>query len=108
LADGNIDLKALVGDLVADIGRGTPPAQVGARFHNTLVETVRQKSRRMGMARLAFSGGVFQNELLVDLLIDRLGATHTLNFHRQLSPNDECIAFGQLAWFYTQKRGAVC
>ena len=25
-------------------------------------------------------------------------------FHRQLSPNDECIGFGQLAYYFIQKK----
>jgi hydrogenase maturation factor HypF (carbamoyltransferase family) len=51
-----------------------------------------------GIKKLAFSGGVFQNALLVDLLHEKLRKTHELYFHQQLSPNDECISFGQLAW----------
>jgi hydrogenase maturation protein HypF len=48
------------------------------------------------MKRLAFSGGVFQNAVLVDLLIHHLSKDFTLFFHKELSPNDENIAFGQM------------
>ncbi|MBK8087870.1 MAG: hypothetical protein IPK31_07945 [Chitinophagaceae bacterium] len=41
-----------------------------------------------------------QNALLVDLLTDRLKENYELFFHQQLSPNDECISFGQLAFVH--------
>lgn len=47
---------------------------------------------------IAFSGGVFQNALLVELIRHQfLNKNTTLYFHQHLSPNDENIAFGQLA-----------
>ncbi len=70
---------------------------LAARFHVSLVEWVRAVAGSTGTRTLAFSGGVFQNAVLIDLLIDRLGREFRLVFHRQLSPNDECIAAGQLA-----------
>jgi hydrogenase maturation protein HypF len=70
---------------------------LAARFHRTLVETVRHSAREAGCRILAFSGGVFQNGLLCDLLRHFLAPEGwQLCFHRSLSPNDECIAFGQL------------
>ncbi|MCB0299344.1 MAG: hypothetical protein KDE52_04765, partial [Calditrichaeota bacterium] len=44
-----------------------------------------------------FSGGGFQNALLVDLSKLILG-DYQLFFHRHLSPNDENISFGQLVF----------
>ena len=46
---------------------------------------------------LAFSGGVFQNALLTEMITEQLSVNKRVHFHRQLSPNDECIALGQLA-----------
>jgi hydrogenase maturation protein HypF len=95
--------KPMLQALVADVIAGEPAGKTAAKFHNTLVRIVAQMSLDTGINRLAFSGGVFQNELLADLLIHRLGKSHTLYFHQQLSPNDECISFGQLAWYYIQQ-----
>jgi hydrogenase maturation protein HypF len=55
------------------------------------------------MKKLAFSGGVFQNELLTELVIELLSQKHELYFHHQLSPNDECIGFGQIACYEVLK-----
>ncbi|HRN48929.1 MAG TPA: hypothetical protein PKW69_12910, partial [Niabella sp.] len=48
--------------------------------------------------KIAFSGGVFQNVFLVDLIEEMLGKKYDLIFHKQLSPNDESISFGQMAY----------
>jgi hydrogenase maturation protein HypF len=53
--------------------------------------------------KVAFSGGVFQNELLTELVIELLSQKHELYFHHQLSPNDECIGFGQIACYEIKK-----
>ena len=71
--------------------------EVAARFHATLVAVVRTVARQQCTDRLAFSGGVFQNALLVDWLRHDLEPAFRLYFHQQLSPNDECVSFGQLA-----------
>ena len=104
LLQGRIATRVLLTQLVEDIRKGEPPAKIAAKFHNTLVWIVGRISEVTHLSQLAFSGGVFQNELLVDLLIHRMGKTHQLYFHRQLSPNDECISFGQLAWYYIQRK----
>ncbi|MGZ3846990.1 MAG: Kae1-like domain-containing protein, partial [Flavisolibacter sp.] len=53
--------------------------------------------------KIAFSGGVFQNELLTCLIINQLSSQKDLYFHKQLSPNDECIGFGQVACYEIMK-----
>ena len=70
---------------------------IAARFHLTLIEMVRKVAEVGAYDKIAFSGGVFQNGLLVDLLIDQLGRDFELHFHSEFSPNDENIAYGQLA-----------
>jgi hydrogenase maturation protein HypF len=60
-----------------------------------------------GIKHLAFSGGVFQNALLTDLILKRLGNNYKMYFHKQLSPNDECIGFGQLAYHEIQNHKAI-
>ncbi|MCB9333997.1 MAG: hypothetical protein H6574_23330 [Lewinellaceae bacterium] len=57
---------------------------------------IRQQARQHDCPVLAFSGGVWQNGLLVDLAIEHLKPEFELLFHRQVSPNDEGVALGQL------------
>ncbi len=72
------------------------PSVVAYLFHDMLVQWVAQQAQGAEVQYLAFSGGVFQNALLVDLLIDNLSDKYDLLFHKELAPNDENIAHGQL------------
>lgn len=82
--------------LVADSMQRRPAGYVAAMFHLTLTEMVAASVAAGGIHRVAFSGGVFQNTLLVELLLTRLSPDTLLFFHKNLAPNDENIAFGQL------------
>jgi hydrogenase maturation protein HypF len=65
----------------------------------SLAKAIENVSNYFGMNKITFSGGVFQNELLVHLIIKLLSGQKELYFHKQLSPNDECIGFGQIACY---------
>ncbi len=94
-----VPTRVIVAGIVRDSLAGLPTNQIAANFHYTLVQVVGAIARQTGIRQLAFSGGVFQNALLVDWLRQELEPTYQLYFHRQLSPNDECISFGQLAHY---------
>lgn len=91
--------------VVADVLAGADSAGIAWNVHAALVRLVAKVAQYAGITQLAFSGGVFQNALLVDLLMEQLHQRHQLYFHQQLSPNDECISFGQLAWLQLQRQG---
>lgn len=100
--------KPLLEQVVEDIMRGVSKEQIAYSVHLSLVHLIQQIAVLTDVHQIAFSGGVFQNALLVDLLQEELGAQYDLYFHRQLSPNDECIALGQLARVHLQlKKQAV-
>ena len=75
---------------------GEKSSLIAAKFHNTLVQLIDQIAAENQAQVLAFSGGCFQNGILCDLIEMRLGKRFQLAFHKQLSPNDENISFGQL------------
>jgi hydrogenase maturation protein HypF len=89
---------SLLDQLLSDRMAGVTTEKIAAKFHLALVDLVQQMADRTGCRNLAFSGGVFQNALLVDLLTRHLGPHLELFFHEQLSPNDENIAYGQLMY----------
>jgi hydrogenase maturation protein HypF len=93
---GTIPTHQLAAELVADLINGELPDRVAAKFHLSLVKIIEKIAKYHGIKRLAFSGGVFQNSVLVDLLLEHLGKEFTLFFHRQLCPNDENISYGQM------------
>ncbi len=96
IEEGIIDLTVINNMIIEDIVSGTASDKIAIRFHFTLVEIIQTVAALNDLKHLAFSGGVFQNALLVDLIIEKLGAEFTLYFHEDLSPNDENISFGQL------------
>ena len=102
--DDRVPTKTLIQNIVFDLKNGTSRYKreekdrslIAAKFHISLVHIIKKVAQNTGCKKIAFSGGVFQNSLLVDLIIHHLDSEFDLFFHQQLSPNDECISFGQL------------
>ena len=92
----SITTQKLLNLLFANIAKGKSTAYMAAHFHFLLVKYIEQIAITQRIKKIAFSGGVFQNGLLVDLLHYYLGKNYDLFFHQQISPNDENISFGQL------------
>lgn len=94
-------LSIYLTDLIEEIKLGVPKENLAYRFHLMLVDWIERVAEQQGITRLAFSGGVFQNALLNKLICKKLGERFQLYFHVQLSCNDECIGFGQMAFYQT-------
>ena len=91
----------MIMQIVKDIGNVSPPL-ISAMFHNTVAHAVSEMCVHVGnrekISIVALSGGVFQNRLLLELLLDRLKAAGFRVFWNNLvSPNDSGIALGQAA-----------
>lgn len=91
-----IPTKTLMTNLILDLKKGKTRDFIAAKFHYSLMKLVKIVAENLNIRTVAFSGGVFQNGLLVDLINHHLQGGFKLCFHRQLAPNDENIAFGQL------------
>jgi len=102
--DGRIIVETpdIMRGVVEDLLVGTPTEQIGSRFHATLADVIVRACchirERSGLERVALSGGVFQNILLVRLAVDglRRGGFRVYT-HRQVPPNDGGLALGQAA-----------
>lgn len=89
--------------VIKDVRIGTSKSEIVAKFHLTLVHWIEDVAKAEGCKKIGFSGGVFQNSLLVDLIILHLENNFELYFHQDLPPNDENIAFGQLVYASIRK-----
>jgi hydrogenase maturation protein HypF len=98
------EISNCINEIIIDKKKAKPEGLIAAKFHLTLVHLIRKQAKESGCSILAFSGGVFQNGLLVDMIITILGSDYDLRFHQELSPNDENISFGQLAWYLTHEK----
>jgi hydrogenase maturation protein HypF len=90
--------------LVADLRAGERTGVVAARFHNTLAEMVVGAAARVGLARVALTGGCFQNRYLTERCLTGLRqAGFQPYWHRRVPPNDGGVALGQVAaWMGSQ------
>lgn len=97
-----IDVGHVVRQVAEDCGAGVPASVIGARFHGWVADTTAAMCRRLAdehqVTTVALSGGVFQNQLLVERLVPALVAAGLdVLTHRDVPPNDGGIAFGQAA-----------
>jgi hydrogenase maturation protein HypF len=97
---GHVTREKILRAVIEQRQAQVPVELIAYRFHGHLVQWISQVASRELVSQLAFSGGVFQNALLVHMTRTQLSASYTLHFHQQLSPNDENIGVGQLAYHY--------
>ena len=100
----NFSTVDLVSAILVDLNNGLDKTLIAAKFHGSLVKWIETVAMKKQCNKIAFSGGVFQNSLLVDLIISSLKNRFKLYFHQQLSPNDENISFGQLINYEITKK----
>lgn len=86
----------LVSALLKDKASNHAPEYLAAKFHTSLAHYISLVARKAGAKKVGFSGGVFQNAWLVDLVYLFMAKDFELFFHKNLSPNDEAVSFGQL------------
>jgi hydrogenase maturation protein HypF len=88
--------------IVQEILQGTPVPRIAGRFHRTIAElfaaTCRQVRAQTGLNKVALSGGVFQNRLL----LEQVGAILEIDdfrvyINRRVPPNDGGLSLGQAA-----------
>ena len=95
--------EALLGDLIL----ATPVPVIAARFHKglaiTIVRMVEKLARRRSdeaqpFTAVALSGGVFQNRVLLEQVLERLDRSNLrVLTHRRLPANDGGLSLGQAA-----------
>jgi hydrogenase maturation protein HypF len=86
--------------MIDDMNHKRPASYIAGRFHETVAEVVlavcRMLVEKTGINRIALSGGVFQNCLLLELTIKKLEEEGmTVLVHHDVPANDGGIALGQ-------------
>ena len=100
--DYPLEFSQLVVAVLNDLHKGVPHSEIAAAFHRTYaamwcVELGRQ-ARWQKLSRVVLCGGVFQNKLLVDILMPMLRRLGIQPYLPAVVPcNDAAIAVGQLA-----------
>lgn len=86
--------------IIEDIGDKVPIPSIAGKFHITIADVILEACRLLvnenNINRIALSGGVFQNRLLIELTVKRLEEKGmTVLIHRNVPANDGGIALGQ-------------
>lgn len=97
-----IPFEPIIRALVELALNGASYAEMAARFHLTMAHLLKavvlKIVEKTNIKKIVLSGGVFQNEVLLHLLVKFLKQQELKVFtHRQVPPNDGGIALGQCA-----------
>lgn len=104
LVENKLTFQDLLTHVLDDLEQKKDTAYIAWKVFCSLAKAIGRVAEQFGVRKIAFSGGVFQNALLTELVIGQLSPRAYLYFHRQLSPNDECIGFGQIACYELAKK----
>jgi hydrogenase maturation protein HypF len=102
-----IDWRIMLEEMISDLSGNAEKYFIAKKFFLSLVRLMEQVSDIFDINDLAFSGGVFQNALLTEMITEQFSVNKRVHFHQELSPNDECIALGQLAMHEINNMGIV-
>jgi hydrogenase maturation protein HypF len=98
---GNIDYRPMIRMITEDILADVPGGLIARKFHNTITDMIISVSealgRSTGFRRVALSGGVFQNSILLQDVTGALTERGFIPLVHQLVPaNDGGISLGQV------------
>lgn len=99
---GKINVRKILEQVLRDIQRNRPIEEIAYRFHVTMADIILKIASNFLPLPVVLSGGVFQNLLLDNILIERASDKLKLHFPEALSPNDSSVCVGQIEAF---KRG---
>ena len=96
-----IKIRDLIAAIITDISGTVPGAVIAARFHNTVAKMILDLcqliSGKTGIRKVALSGGVFQNRLLLKKAIALLKSVNLEVYtHQHVPCNDGGISLGQV------------
>lgn len=92
-----LDWRPLFTALLNDRRAQVSPGTMAMRFHRAMATGIAAVVREWPGLPVVLSGGVFQNRLLTELVVDELNGTRRLCLPGQIPPNDGGLAAGQLA-----------
>ena len=96
--NGELAWRPLIRRVWNDLAREMPLPRIAEMFHHSLARFVVATARRYPELPVVLSGGVFQNRVLVESVVEQLGPDAArLGLPGRIPPNDGGLAAGQLA-----------
>jgi hydrogenase maturation protein HypF len=97
LANNIVDWQPIILPIVTDLENSLPLGIISTKFHNTLVGIIIKIAEKIGIKKVALTGGCFQNKYLAEkTTIELEKAGFEAHYHSQIPPNDGGIALGQI------------
>ncbi len=94
-----VSTSGLWNALYEDYLKGTKKETIILKFLFTLAKVVIDMAVFTGSKKIALSGGVFQNTVLIDMIQELSRYKFELFFNINLAPNDENISYGQVMYY---------
>lgn len=96
-----IDCKPLIKSVAIEVLDGIDKEIIARRFHNTIIEFTTELCqilrKEYQLSSVVLSGGVFQNEILLTNIYEKLiKKGFKVYIHEQIPANDEGISIGQM------------
>lgn len=103
-----LDWRPLFAGMIGDVVSGVDPGTISMRFHRTLAAAIAKVCRRANLPTV-LTGGVFQNRLLTELVVEQLADwKQPLGTPGVIPPNDGGLAAGQLAFAAKSGENNAC
>ncbi|MFZ6007715.1 MAG: carbamoyltransferase HypF [Nitrospirota bacterium] len=95
-----VDFSKMILQIIEDVKLKEDKGLIAAKFHNTMInvitEAVNRISKKYGIKNVALSGGVFQNEYLLEGTVSQLSALgFNVHTNEKVPCNDAGISLGQ-------------
>ncbi len=96
-----VDWRPIITGMVTDLKKGVPVEDIANRFHLSIAEVIlsicQELSRQFKIKKVVLSGGVFQNRLLLSLVLRKLSVARFEPVIPERVPiNDSGVCLGQL------------
>jgi hydrogenase maturation protein HypF len=92
-----LDWAPIIGGILDDVRSGAAAGLVALKFHRALAAGIVGVAKRVGVKRVALTGGCFQNVLLLERAVKLLESEgFSAYWHQRVPPNDGGIALGQV------------
>ena len=93
-----LDWRPLFAGVIRDCAAAVDPGAVAMRFHRAVAEGILRACRQTEDLPVVLGGGVFQNRLLIELILEiSAKASQRFGLPGVIPPNDGGLAAGQLA-----------
>jgi len=88
--------KLLARKVYEELLAGARKEDIALNFLYTLATIIKEVALGAGVIKVALSGGVFQNMVLIDMINEVVNDDLEIYFNVNLAPNDENISHGQM------------